>query len=235
MKYYSVITLLLITTTLFAQPAKQAPNLPDFDNKRLNAGFKLGINTMDYRIIHAKNLEPGVQRRFAEVITLNPGINVGMVSNLRLNKYFSLRALPGFSFGQRDLLFIRDDGVDDKYTKNPLELKSTYIELPIIIKFNGARMMNAKPYLVGGINLRYDLAKSKKDGLMIKPFDIYWELGAGIDSYMSYFRFSTEFKVSVGMFNILNPKGTGEYEDIYYTKVLDKLFSRIFVINFYFE
>jgi hypothetical protein len=217
---------------MYAQPAKQAPNLPGFDNNRLHFGFLIGINTMDYRVVHAENLEQGVKRRFAEIITLNPGINISMVSDLRLNKYLNLRILPGIAFGQRDLLFINEDGIADK---NPLELKSTYLESPVIIKFNGSRMMNAKPYFIGGVNFRYDLAKSKKDGLYINPFDIYWELGAGIDSYMSYFRLSTEFKISVGLLNILNPKGTGEYEDIFYTKILDKLLSRVFVLTFSFE
>jgi hypothetical protein len=129
------------------------------------------------------------------------------------------------------MLFINENGIADKY---PLELKSTYLECPILIKFNGARMMNAKPYFIGGINVRYDLAKSKKDGLLINPFDVYWELGAGIDSYMSYFRLSTELKISVGLLNILNPEGTGEYEDLFYSKVLDKLLSRVFVLTFYF-
>jgi len=232
MRFYLIITLLLITFNINAQPAKQAPNLPEFDNKSVRFGFILGINTMKYKIIHAQELEQGVTRRFTDVLELNPGINISMVSNFRINKYFNFRVLPGITFGQRDLLFIDEDGKEDK---NPLEIKSTYLECPVLVKFNGARMMNAKPYFVGGVNFRYDLSKSKKDGLLIYPFDIYWEIGAGIDSYMSYFRLSTEFKISVGLLNVLNPKGTGEYEDIYYSNMLDKLFSRIFVLTFSFE
>ena len=232
MKFYLSVTIFLFSTVLFAQPVKQAPNLPEFDFRPLNFGFLLGLNTMTYYVIHAESLPLGAERRYADVITLNPGINIGMVTNFRLNKFFSLRLLPSISFGQRDLLFINDLGVADK---NPLELKSTFLECPMLIKFNGARLMNAKPYFVGGFNVRYDLAKSIKDGMRINPFDVYWEFGAGIDSYMAYFRFSTELKISVGMLNVLNPIGTGEFEDVFYTKVLDKLFSRIFVLTFYFE
>jgi hypothetical protein len=187
---------------------------------------------MNYRVVHANELPAGAERRYADVISLNPGLNLGMVSNFRINKYLSFRILPGINFGQRDLLFIDTNGVKDEY---PLEIKSTYLECPFMLKFNGMRMHNAKPYLLAGINPRYDLAKSRKDGLLIRSFDVCWELGAGIDSYMSYFRFATEFKISIGMVNILNPIGTGEIEDILYTKVLDKLLSRIFVLTFYFE
>lgn len=236
MKKQILILLLLIASfALHAQPRdKGAPNLPNFDDKTLNFGFLIGLNTMDFRVVHKspEALGDGVAPRYADVVNLNPGINLGMVSNFRLNKYMSLRLLPGISFGQRDLLFINAEGQKDEY---PLEIKSTFLECPIMLKFNGARMHNAKPYFVAGINPRIDLAKSKKDGLLMRPFDLYWEFGAGIDSYMSYFRFSTEFKLSVGLANVLNPAGTGELEDIYYTKVLDRLSSRIFVLTFYFE
>ena len=34
---------------------------------------------------------------------------------------------------------------------------------------------------------------------------------------------------------MLNPKGTGEPEDVYYSDVLDRLTSRMFLLTFYFE
>lgn len=242
MKLYLAIVLFFFTLVLNAQQVKQAPNLIWFDDRPLNFGFLIGFNTMNYKVVHPKTLPPDVPRRYADVLTLGPGINLGMVSNFRINKYISLRVLPGLCFGGRDLEFINDknyiDDPNDKYFPDYytiVETSSTYLECPVILKFNGARMMNAKPYFMGGVNFRYDLAKSKKVGMMIDSFDIYWELGAGIDSYLTFFRLATEFKISIGLLNILNPAGTGESEDIYYTKVLDKLFSRIFILTFYFE
>ena len=235
MKHYFLLFFLLLTVGLaFGQPTHTSvPNLPGFDDKALNFGFLIGFNAMDYRVVSkAPGLQGSDGPRFADVVNLSPGINIGMVTSFRLNKHFNFRVLPGISFGQRDLLFISEDGVEDEF---PLEIKSTYIECPLVIKFNGARMTNAKPFFTAGINPRFDLAKTKKDGLMVRPFDVFWEIGAGIDSYMSYFRFSTELKLSVGMMNVLNPKGTGEPEDVLYSDVMDKLTSRIFVLTFYFE
>lgn len=223
-----------ILGTLAAQPSNgKVPNLPNFDDKALNFGFLIGFNTMNYRVVSkAPDLQGPGGVRYADVVRLNPGINIGMVTNFRLNQYFSFRVLPGISFGQRDLLFTGENGEEDPH---PLEIKSTYIEVPLVLKINGARMHNAKPFFTTGINPRFDLAKSKKDGMLVRPFDVYWEVGAGFDSYMSYFRFSTELKLSVGLMNVLDPSGTGEPEDIYYSDVLDRLTSRIFVLNFYFE
>ncbi|GAO29563.1 porin family protein [Geofilum rubicundum] len=235
MKHFFLSFFLLLTVGLaFGQPTQtRAPNLPNFDDKALNFGFLIGFNAMDYRVV---SKAPGLQGpggpRYADVVSLSPGINIGMVTSFRLNKYFNFRVLPGISFGQRDLLFVSENGEEDEF---PLEIKSTYIECPLVIKFNGGRMTNAKPFLTAGINPRFDLAKSKKDGLMVRPFDVFWEIGAGMDSYMSYFRFSTELKLSVGLMNVLNPQGTGEPEDVLYSDVLDRLTSRIFVLTFYFE
>ncbi len=212
---------------------KMVPNLPAFDYRPLHFGFLIGLNTMDFKVIHKLPADrpPGMENRFAEVVNLNPGVNIGIVSSLRLNKYFNVRFLPGISFGQRDLLFI-DNGERDE---GALEIKSTFLEFPLLLKFNGARMTNAKPYLIGGINPRVDLAKSENDGLNLKSIDMYLEVGAGLDMYLNYFRLSTEAKLSVGLRNVLDPSGTGEPEDIMYTEVLDRITSRLFVFTFYFE
>ncbi len=232
--FFLLFFLLLVAGLAFGQPAQtRVPNLPNFDDKALNFGFLIGFNAMDYRIVSkAPALQGPGGPRYADVVNLSPGINIGMVTSFRLNKHFNFRVLPGISFGQRDLLFVSEDGEEDEF---PLEIKSTYIECPLVIKFNGARMTNAKPFFTTGINPRFDLAKSKKDGLMVRPFDVFWEIGAGMDSYMSYFRFSTELKLSVGLMNVLDPKGTGEPEDVLYSDVLDRLTSRIFVLTFFFE
>lgn len=233
MRQLLLLIFVMSSILLSAQPAKRALNIPTFDEKPLHFGFYVGLNVMDYSITHkAPSKLEGAEKRYGEVVSLTPGINIGMVTSLKLNKRLNFRALPGISFGQRDILFVDSDGnKDDK----SLEIKSTYLEMPLLIKYNGSRMVNAKPFLVGGINPRFDLAKTKKDGLYMNSFDTYLEIGAGIDSYMAYFRFTTELKLSVGLFNMLNPAGTGEPEDILYTHVLDKITSRIFQLTFYFE
>lgn len=233
--------LLLFTFVIFVyfpvngqgREKKGVPNLPAFDYRPLHFGFLIGFNTMDFRVVHKPISErpEGLENRYAEVVNLNPGINLGIVSSLRLNQYFNLRFLPGISFGQRDLLYIQDGEVEEK----PLEIKSTFLEFPLLLKYSGARMTNVKPYLVGGINPRIDLAKSENDGLKLKKGDLYLEVGAGFDFYLNYFRLSTEAKLSVGMLNVLDSSGTGEPEDVFYTDVLDRLTSRIFVFTFYFE
>jgi hypothetical protein len=96
-------------------------------------------------------------------------------------------------------------------------------------------MHNVKPFMIAGANMKYDLAKNKQDHLLLRSLDLYGEAGAGLDFYMTYFRLSLELKASIGLFNVLNPAGTGEPGDEVYTQALDGLKSRIFVLTFYFE
>lgn len=227
---------LILVESVFAQSfsKKKVPNLPAFDEDPIHFGFLIGVNTMNFSIRHTGAVTEGndYKARYAEVLDLTPGINLGIVTSLKLRKNLNLRVLPGISFGQRNLSYIDEDGNVDEEV---LQIKSTYIEMPIMLKYGSDRMHNAKPYLIAGINPRYDMAKNKQDGLVLKNMDLYYEVGIGFDSYLNYFRFSTEFKISIGTMDVLDHNGTGlEYED-FYTDAIDKMTSRIFVLSFFFE
>ncbi len=213
---------------------KRVANLKAFDEKPIHFGFLIGLNTMNFNIQHsgAATMENGGNPRYAEILNLQPGINLGIVTSFRLRKNINLRVLPGISFGQRDFSFIDSNGVKED---EPLQIKTTFLELPIMIKYGADRNHNFKPYLIAGINTRYDLAKKKQSGLLLKGLDFYYEIGAGFDSYLNYFRLSTELKISLGVRDMLDHNGTGELLDMHYTQAIDKLTSRIFVLSFYFE
>jgi len=225
---------LLFSFNLFAQKdKKKVANLRSFDERPLHFGFLIGFNTMDFRVYNSgAGVKPDGSPIYGEVIQLKPGLNIGIVSSYRLRKDLNLRFLPGISFGQRDISFIDENGVIEE---EPLKIKSTFLEFPLLLKYNALRMHNAKPYIIAGVNARYDLAKNKQDRLLLKSFDGYIEAGAGVDMYLAYFRLSIELKTSIGLLDMLDPKGTGEPGDEIYTDALDGLKSRLFCLTFYFE
>ncbi|TLX75694.1 PorT family protein [Labilibacter sediminis] len=234
-RLFVFVLLALITSGIIAQSSKKkVPNLPTFDEKPVHFGFLIGFNTMNFNVLHSGALteENEGNPLYAEVLNLQPGINLGIVSSFRINKNLNFRLLPGISFGQRDLTFIDQNQVQED---KPLQVKSTFLEMPMMIKYSSLRMHNFKPYLVAGINPRYDLAKNKQDGLLLKSLDMYYEVGLGFDSYLNYFRLSTELKISIGMRDMLDHNGTGEIIDLPYTQAIDRLTSRMFVLSFYFE
>jgi hypothetical protein len=96
-------------------------------------------------------------------------------------------------------------------------------------------MNNQRPYLIAGGAYRIDISKSGQEDLVrTKPLSSYLEAGVGWDSYLQFFRLSTELKFSFGLNNVLDagPKAT---QAQVYTNALSRLSSNIFTLSFHFE
>ncbi len=223
---------------------KQKPkNDSWYDDKPLHFGFSLGMNLMDFDITPSQTYldQDGY---FPEVSILNPGINIQVVTNYRPTRYLDLRFLPGVSFGQRTVRYYDYfDTVDEsKYQliDESQRLESSFLEFPFLLKYKGERLNNVRPYLIGGLNYRYDLAgkkeydEDKKIYLRLKRSDLYYEAGAGLDFYLPYFKLSVEIKTSRGLRDIIvHDQGYPGYPQ--YINSIEKMKSRIWVIAFHFE
>ena len=244
MKYSILILFFLIPFTAYSQRIK-VRNIPEHDLKAVHFGFTLGVNTMDFRIRYSDYAVR--EGYFGEVSALTPGFNINIVSNFRLGWYFDLRILPGVAFGQRRIDFYRIDGPgvpgspewpdgNEPRFESSQELESSFIEFPFIIKYKSVRIDNYRPYLIGGVNFRYDLAKNfnEEDNiyLSLSPFDIYAESGFGIDFYLPYFKFSAELKYAIGVLNVLNPR---QSRFMAYQDSIERLHSNMLVLSFHFE
>jgi hypothetical protein len=201
------------------------------------------MNMMDYRIeLSQSAVDDHVFIGLDEIL---PGINIHAIANLRLGEYFDLRTLPGISFGERYMYFENTIPFDTShyYPHSNYKVESSYLELPVLLKYKSKRLNNFRPYFIGGGNIRYDLAIKREYDLeeqliMIKPFDIYGEIGFGMDFYLTYFKLGTEIKYSLGLTNILRTEdrhGVLPVEFAKYTNAIDKLTSHIVIISFHFE
>ena len=226
-------------------------NLTTFDNKRLHFGFTLGVNTTDFGFTHYKVMNENTQFLMstnpidvanrnkairADISTLTPGFTVGIVSNLRLAESFDLRFLPGMSFGERKLAYnIPVVDVNDVGNTAYYSIKSTFLDFPLLLKYKSKKMNNQRPYLIAGGAVRIDISKSGQEDLVrLKPFNTYLEAGVGWDSYLQFFRLSTELKFSFGMDNVLDT-GPKDTQAQVYSSAFSKLTSNIFTFSFHFE
>jgi hypothetical protein len=214
---------------------KQKPkNESWYDDKLLHFGFSLGFNTMDFNITPSQAFLDSTSI-YPEVSILNPGINIQIVSNLRPSRYLDIRFLPGVSFGQRVIRYYKDGVIynDDQ------RLESSFLEFPLLLKFKGERMNNVRPYVIGGLNFRYDLAGKKEFDderpvyIRVKRPDLYYEFGTGIDFYLSYFKLSVELKMSNGIRDVLVREGAPGHSEFY--NAIEKMKSQIWVLSFHFE
>jgi len=228
-----ILLILLIPVAATAQKAKPK-NDSNYDERLLHFGFSMGLNTMDF----IPKMNPlDTNNWTAEVVSLKPGINIQIVMDYRPATYFDIRFLPGVSFGQRNLNFYDKDGVliNDKQ-----QLESSFLEFPLMIKTKGMRLNNSRPYLIGGINFRYDLAAKKEYDeqsavyMRLRKADLYYEVGAGIDFYLPYFKLTIEAKMSNGLRDMLVHDEPHPFHPQYVNSI-ESLKSQIWTLSFHFE
>jgi len=225
---------------------------PNHDDAWLHFGFSIGINTMDFNIKSSKMaVDSGI---YTEVSMLRPGFHVHALSNLRLTDNFDLRFTPGIAFGGiREINYTFSDPNSTLIDPAdiPVKIESNFLEFPLLLKYKSYRLNNFRPYLIGGINTRLDLAATKKTWgrsrkennlVLVKPLDLYYEIGTGIDFYLENFKFAIEIKYSVGVSNVLRTSIhkhgdviVPDVQDAIFTDAIDRLYSRMFMITLHFE
>lgn len=228
------LALLLPGIRSFAQRREMPVNLPKYDKQNIHFGFLLGYNSANFQM----QLKPDFKLQDS-VYSVTPypqgGLNLGILSNLRIGEHFDLRFMPALSFVQRKLEY------DFYYPSNgqsPVIIKtveSTYLELPVNLKFKSSRLGNYRLYVVAGGRSSIDMISQAKvvqkdpDILKLKRKDYGLELGMGADFYMPYFKFSPEIKMYHGLPNLLVDESTT------YVNPLKSLKSKIFFVSFFFE
>ena len=216
---------------------KRVQNDPGYDYKWIHFGFMVGLNTMDFGFKRPAMGPADIL--FADVSKPNPGFQVSIVSDLRLGDHLSLRFLPGITFGSRTLSFYEVAGDTASILISEQTVESNFLDFPLVLKYKSKRVNNYRPYLIGGMSMRYDMAARKDyddDGpwVRLEPMDFFVEFGFGIDIFLQYFKFSPELKVSVGFRDVLvhEPAGGANYK---YVNSINKLNSYVMMLCFYFE
>jgi hypothetical protein len=254
-KRFLTIFILLFPIFVNAQ-SRVVQNLTTYDNKKIHFGFTLGLNSLDFGVEHYASLDDNpnfdpneeitvryldeleaVNRQVrTDIYTLTPGFTVSIVSNLRLGEYFDLRFLPGLSFGNRRMVYnVPLHDFVGSAEAGYYSARSTYIDLPLLIKYKSKRYLNQRPYMIGGFAYRHDISRGSPDEIirLVNP-NFYFEAGMGWDSYLQFFRFSTELKFSFGLNNVLG-KIPEHPTPTYYNYAIKRLTSNIVTLSFHFE
>lgn len=198
-------------------------------NKKIYFGITLGYNSSRFKIVQSEEF---INNDTVQVIRSKqgPGFNLGIISNLILHKYFDLRFVPSLSFAGKELRYtMLGDSVKTK------DIESISIEFPLSIRFKSMPIKDIRIYVLAGMKYSIDLASNAKarraeDQVKVSRHDLSYELGLGIQFYFPLFIFSPEIKIAHGVFN-LHSRDSG----LIYSSVIDKLFSRAFIISLHFE
>lgn len=232
------IVILILTAGIASSSYAQfgVPNLLKYDKKPFHFGFMFGYDMFNYNIKSKPDLA-----EYDSLMVVNTrgmsGFSLGIVTDVRMGKYFDLRFIPGLSFGDRYINYtIRyNTGTELVTAKN---VESVYLDVPILLKYKSSRMLNnIRAYVVAGAQYSFDMISAKKKKapengeivLKLNPHDVQAQVGVGFDFYCTYFKFTTELKMSFGFMNMLVPE-----ENMYATSVTS-LKSKNLQISFIFE
>jgi len=231
----SILSLLtfVFALALMAQEPK-VQNRPYIDQRRFHYGFLLGLHMQDLEIENNGYIDPDTgEQWYAEINNYSPGFTVGVLGELRLNKHFSLRLSPSIHFGQKHAVYHEQRSGSD----STQVFKSTYISVPIDVKFSAPRYNNFRPYLIAGIDPMVDLTARKHDALRLKPFDLYLEIGMGCDIYLPFFKLIPEIKFCFGLLDIIHKNRSDLIDNTLqkYTNSVNGGRSNMIVLTFNFE
>lgn len=232
-------TLLYILSVLLFMPfcslaqERKLQNKPYIDYRRLHYGFFVGAHVQDMEFVNNGFVTENGEMWFADIAQYNPGFSVGVLADLRLGNHLSLRAIPTLHFGQNSIVFREQNGGE----VSRQSVKTTYLSLPLHVKFAAERFNNYRPYITAGISPMLNLTVKKQKQLLFKKFDFMVEVGAGCDFYLPFFKLIPEVKFAFSLLDVLEKK-RGDLLDANYmkfTQSVDGVTSKMIILSFYFE
>ncbi|HTF03218.1 MAG TPA: outer membrane beta-barrel protein [Bacteroidia bacterium] len=218
-----------------AQKDNGPKNLRSYYDEPWNFGFFLGINRTNFVVTPVNDIAAAAGDSLKTILSKShTGFDLGIVTELRLMEYATLRFTPEIAFGSRSIEY-HFAGVDTFDVTKTVE--STWLNFPLCVKVRSKRLNNIAAYMIGGVRYTIDLASQKdarntipgQEVIKLYNTDFGFEAGAGLDFFLPYFKFGIELRAGLGMRNLL------VRDDTIYSNALDQLRSKVILISFTFE
>lgn len=209
-------------------------NNENFDKARLSYGYYLGFNVYDYNFDYYTDVKD-IQ------VLKSTGFNVGLLGNLRINDYIDIRIEPGLVISRRELNYSQTffTGIDFEDNDLSREIQSTFIHIPLLVKFSSKRINNVKPFIVAGISTALNLSSQQenpddnsKNIFRVTKNNLFYELGIGIDLYLTWFKFTPSIR---GVFSMQDELIKDIDPNSPWTRNISQMQTRGLFINFTFQ
>lgn len=232
-KILVIFSILLLLPLVSVAQERKVQNKPYIDYRRLHYGFFVGTHLQDMEFVNNGYVTPDGEAWYADIAEYNPGFSVGVLADLRLSTHFSLRALPTMHFGQNSIVFREQNSGE----VSRQQVKTTYLALPLHVKYSAERFNNYRPYVTAGVNPMLNLTVKKQKQLLLKNFDFMVEVGMGCDFYLPFFKLIPEVKFAFSLLDVLEKdrKDLLDMNYLKYTQSVDKVVSKMIIVSFYFE
>lgn len=230
--FWGKISLLLLfgisLTTLAAQRGDDLHNYRNKQHKNYYFGISFGLHKSNLKLLHSEDFQE--QKSISLIESYNsPGYDIKVIGNLKIGDYWDFRLLPGFSFGQMQMVYANGNVQEEK----PMKLEYVYGELPFHIRYKSQPYKDMRVYVFGGFKYSFDISSKSRtidSHLNITASDYALEGGIGMQFFFPYFILSPEIKLTRGISNILinNERGSN-------SGLLQKALSQMLTFSFHFE
>ena len=230
--FFIVCCLFVLSTA--AQKRRKVDNLPTFDDPKIHYGFYLGINQNDFKVNYRPSNFPST------VVEIKPtaGFNVGLITDLRIHKNVNLRFEPGLISNSKTIYFNNSPSLLTK-RDSVREIGSTYLHLPLVLKFSTDRWNNVRPYVLAGVSYDHNFSSNQENSddnfsgeFRMKTSNFMYEFGIGVDVYLSFFKFSPSIRGVFAMNRELIDDNNGNSP---WTSPINIFSTRGVFLNFAFE
>lgn len=197
-------------------------NLEGFDEKKYSWGFFLAGNHYDYKLVLDPKLGMNDVQNTVQTKEMNDKQNAvqtkgsysfgaGLIGKMRLNESFDLRLEPSLQFVQRTLFFDTQENYTNPSAEGYLDMskpenkerhiKSTYIDIPLMLEYHGNRWYNSRPYAAAGVNYLANLQSNQNSNddnstgmFRSTTHNFGWSVEAGIQFYFNRFKLTPGFR-----------------------------------------
>jgi opacity protein-like surface antigen len=182
--------------TASSQKRRNVDNLPTFDDPKIHYGFYLGINQNDFKVNYRPSNYPST------IVEIKPtlGFNVGLIADFRVHKNVNLRFEPGLISNSKTIYFNNSPTLNTE-RDSIREIGSTYLHLPLVLKLSSDRWNNVRPYVLAGVSYDHNFSSNQENSddnfsgeFRMKTSNFMYELGVGVDIYLSFFKFSPSIR-----------------------------------------
>lgn len=222
-----VFYLLCLPITIWAQgTVYKRIYQENYDAKPLHFGFLFGFNSTNFSL---QSQAAG----YGLVSPRNFGFQIGGTASYAIHKHFTVKSGLNVALYERKVQYFLNPG------QNPAEQnylrESTWLELPLLVKFKSERRGNHRVFLVGGLKMGIEANQRRLrtlgSSLMdTKLMDLSLEYGFGLDKHFEFFNFSPEIRFSHGLFNAFNPSASTALINPYQPRIFSHSVSLI--LNF---
>ncbi|TDB69140.1 type IX secretion/gliding motility protein PorT/SprT [Arundinibacter roseus] len=181
-------------------------HLEFYDDKPIHYGFLFALPVTRFNLRHSDTFLES-DSAYSIQSPAQGAFRMGFTVNAFLTDHFDLRSTPSVSLYERQVKYRYPGG-----TERIERRESTWVEIPLLLKYKSVRRINTRMYLLAGVTLAIETNVKRSRGnvsannrLDTKTSDFTLDYGVGFEQFFQYFKFAPELRFSHGLTNLLQP------------------------------